>query len=224
MSSLATALISDGYFNVTVLDVSHVAVERQIAGQRLIQGIVADITNWKPEGRYDVWHGRAVLLFLDTTAAIASYRRALDLAVSPGGHLIIATFAPDGPALCSGLAVRRYAMSDLIQVPGPDYQPEASETFVHETPAGAVQSFHVGRFRRRAAADRTFRDLRACVREGHDVIRTQTDFPGPWRRLRLQDCAGRAPVHSGWNAAGRALCRPHGRRRDLRRRCGLAVE
>lgn len=151
VSSLATALISDGYLNVTVLDVSHVAAERQIAGQPLIQGIVADITNWKPERRYDVWHDRAVLHFLDTAAAVASYRRALDLAVSPGGHVIIATFAPDGPARCSGLAVRRYAMSDLIEVLGPDYQPEASETFDHETPAGAVQSFHVGRFRRRAA-------------------------------------------------------------------------
>lgn len=148
VSSLAPALISEGYLDVTVLDVSDVAVKRQIALQPLIQGIVADITNWEPQRQYDVWHDRAVLHFLDTPEAVASYRRALDLAVSPGGHVIIATFAPDGPARCSGLAVRRYAMDDLIEVLGPEYQPETSETFAHQTPTGAVQSFHIGRFRR----------------------------------------------------------------------------
>jgi len=39
-------------------------------------------------------------------------------AVKPGGHAIIATFAPDGPERCSGLPVARYDAESLRRVVG----------------------------------------------------------------------------------------------------------
>jgi hypothetical protein len=57
---------------------------------------------------YAVWHDRAVFHFLtdpeDRSRYVAQARRA----VRPGGHVIEASFAPEGPTRCSGLEVVRY--------------------------------------------------------------------------------------------------------------------
>jgi hypothetical protein len=53
-----------------------------------------------------VWHDRAVYHFLVDRAQQARYRDRLKRLLEPGGLAIIATFSPDGPAMCSGLPGR----------------------------------------------------------------------------------------------------------------------
>lgn len=61
--------------------------------------------------------------------------------VRPGGYVIIATFAADGPTQCSGLPAVRYSADDLHRELGPDFHLIESQGENHVTPAGVHQSF-----------------------------------------------------------------------------------
>ena len=112
-SSLPDALLAKGFRDVTVLDLSTAALA--VSKARLgpdagrIRWIVGDVTAWRPEGRHALWHDRAVLHFLTDPADKDAYIGVLVQALVPGGHAMIATFAEDGPEMCSNLPVQRYS-------------------------------------------------------------------------------------------------------------------
>ena len=145
-STLVDDLVADGYRNVEVLDVSPVALE--VARQRLgadahkVRWTCGDVTAhpFSP-GCYDVWHDRAVFHFLTDPAARAAYVRQVARAVRIGGHVIVATFGPEGPLHCSGLDVVRYAPDALHAQFGPAFRLVEHLTEKHQTPAGAIQQF-----------------------------------------------------------------------------------
>lgn len=145
-STLVDDLLSNGFHNVSVLDLSASALE--IAHQRL--GAAGDCVTWLagdictvdlPDHAYDIWHDRAVFHFLTDPADRAAYVRQVMKAVKPGGHVIVATFAPDGPEQCSGLPVARYAPGELHQEFGPSFELLEHMSEEHKTPWGAVQHF-----------------------------------------------------------------------------------
>jgi hypothetical protein len=109
---------------------------------------VADITDWRPPRRYDVWHDRAVFHFLTKTPQRAAYRRSLTAGLAQGGLLIIATFALDGPDKCSGLPVQRYDAAGLAAEVGEAFQFIEGWQEAHITPWRATQSFNWCAFRR----------------------------------------------------------------------------
>ncbi len=155
-SRLVDVLIEEGFGPITVLDVSGaaLAVSRQRLGPRgeSVTWIEADITTWEPDRTYAVWHDRAVFHFLTDADDRAGYARALFDALRPGGIGIIATFADDGPEMCSGLPVVRYAPEALAQeldrlLPGRFEMLEATR-HVHITPKGNRQSFQYSVFRK----------------------------------------------------------------------------
>lgn len=151
LSHLAESLIDAGYTDVSVLDISAEAIRKLLASRPgvAINGIVSDVTAWKPIRRYALWHDRAVLHFLTEEKDRAAYRAALLSALMPRGHVIIATFALDGPEKCSGLPVRRYGRAELESFLGAEFTPVEDLAFEHVTPGGSVQRFHAGRFQRR---------------------------------------------------------------------------
>lgn len=151
-SRLPDALLDAGFRDITVLDIADSAISRSKArlAERAasIRWITGDITRWQPERQYDIWHDRAVFHFLTNPGDRIAYRSALETAVRPGGVVVIATFALDGPAACSGLAVERYAPETLAAQLGPRFQLTASRPVRHRTPTGALQSFQFSRFTR----------------------------------------------------------------------------
>lgn len=106
-SRLVDALLDKGFSPLTVLDLSGSALEvsRQRLGDRGdgVNWIEADVTTWRPNRDYVVWHDRAVFHFLTDAEARAAYAHAMCQALRPDGVAIIATFADDGPEKCSGL-------------------------------------------------------------------------------------------------------------------------
>jgi trans-aconitate methyltransferase len=108
-SMLAAELLAAGHGDVTVLDVSANALRlaRERLGERAdrVEWMVADLLEWRPRRRYALWHDRAVLHFFTRESDRASYAGRVREALAPGGHAVIATFAPDGPTSCSGLPV-----------------------------------------------------------------------------------------------------------------------
>ncbi len=153
-SRLADALLDEGFQTLTVLDVSEAALETSRArlgpAGRTIKWIVADVTTWMPSKTYDVWHDRAAFHFLTEAADRAAYAERVLLAVRPGGHVIIGTFAPDGPERCSGLPVVRHDSASLGSMLGPQFSLVESRAHAHPTPMGTIQRFQFSRFRRSA--------------------------------------------------------------------------
>lgn len=153
LSRLVDSLIEHGYSNVTVLDLSGAALEgaRARLGTKAssVHWIEADITRWEPSVVYDAWHDRAVLHFLTEEADRAAYVRALRRAIRPGGLVVIATFALDGPDKCSGLPVQRYSPVTLAALLGDDFAPLDSRAESHMTPWGSEQRFQFSRFVRK---------------------------------------------------------------------------
>lgn len=145
-SRLVDDLLRAGYTALTVLDVSAAALAaaRQRLGTRAneVQWLQADVTRSPLSlNTCDVWHDRAVFHFLTSAADRRAYIEALLRAVRPGGHVIVATFAVDGPTACSGLPVMRYSADALHREFGGDFTPVREEEEGHRTPRGEVQHF-----------------------------------------------------------------------------------
>jgi len=145
-STLVDDLIAADFQHITVLDVSGTAL--QLARQRLgaraadVNWIEADITQADlPEQAYDVWHDRAVFHFLTRPADRQRYVETVRHAVRKGGHVIVATFAPDGPDHCSGLEVVRYNPESLHSEFGIGFDLVDSTSEIHHTPFGKEQKF-----------------------------------------------------------------------------------
>jgi hypothetical protein len=113
-----------------------------------VRWIVADITTWEPSQAYDVWHDHAALHFLTDPKDRAAYAERVSSAVRPGGHVIIGTFAPDGPERCSGLPVFRHDANSLSDILGTSFELVESRNHAHQTPMGTIQRFQFSRFRR----------------------------------------------------------------------------
>ena len=145
-STLVDDLLAEGFQNISVLDVSGQAL--QLARQRLgtradhVNWIEADITKAQlPENAYDVWHDRAVFHFLTQPIDRQRYIETVRQAVRTGGHVIVATFAPDGPDHCSGLEVMRYSPESLHGEFGAGFELTESTRETHHTPFGTEQKF-----------------------------------------------------------------------------------
>lgn len=61
--------------------------------------------------------------------------------VKPGGHVLVATFALDGPEKCSGLPVARYDSEGIHALFGASFDKVGEAAERHETPRGGTQSF-----------------------------------------------------------------------------------
>jgi len=144
-STLVDVLVARGYRDLTVLDVSQEALD--IARRRLgedatkVRRVTHDVLTWRPARRYGLWHDRAVFHFLVAPDQRAAYLAVLHAALEPGGSVIVATFADDGPQMCSGLPTARYAPDDLAALFGSDLEVLTSRREEHLTPAGVVQPF-----------------------------------------------------------------------------------
>lgn len=150
-SNFVDALLMRGWEDITVLDIAAPALEaaKERVGP-LAQKVcwaVADITDWQPSRQYDVWHDRAVFHFLTEPAQRAAYRRALLAGVGAGGLVIMATFALDGPARCSGLPVQRYNPASLARELGNGFSLVDDWREEHITPWGSSQAFNWCAFR-----------------------------------------------------------------------------
>lgn len=145
-STLVDGLVDAGYTNVTVLDVAESAlniVRSRLAERATRVRWVLDnvLTASLPVRHFGVWHDRAVFHFLTDEQDRRRYVEQARQAIEPGGHIIVASFAPDGPQRCSGLEVVRYSPESMHEQFADGFQLLDSVTEEHHTPGGAIQSF-----------------------------------------------------------------------------------
>lgn len=153
-SYLVDYLLQAGYRNITVLDISEKAILRaktRLGSQAtLVNWIVTDIVDFKPEQQYDCWHDRAAFHFLTTSAAIDAYTKIVQEAVTPNGLLIVATFSEQGPTKCSGITIQQYSAASLTQKFQTSFTQRRCFTVAHQTPFNTTQDFLFCSFQRSA--------------------------------------------------------------------------
>jgi SAM-dependent methyltransferase len=151
-SVLVDRLLDASFEEIAVLDVSETALgkARSRLGKRAerVRWVVADLTEAPELGTFDVWHDRAVFHFLTDPDDRRRYVELARKTVPEGGHLIIATFADDGPKQCSNLDVRRYNARSLADELGEGFSLVREAREMHTTPWGSSQPFFYGLFRR----------------------------------------------------------------------------
>lgn len=145
-STLVDDLLARGFENLSVLDISEAALAasraRLGARSEAVTWHVADITRADlPQRAFALWHDRAVFHFLTEASDRDAYRATLHRALRPGGHVLIATFAEDGPTRCSGLPVCRYDAAGLAAELGPAFRLVGSTRELHRTPFATEQAF-----------------------------------------------------------------------------------
>lgn len=149
-SKFVDFLLAEGFENITVLDISSEALEK--AKQRLganskkVNWIVSDITEFKPNMVYDVWHDRATFHFLTKQSQVVKYLTTLRKAVL--GYLIVGTFSEDGPEKCSGLNIKQYSENTLTRELKNGFKKIRCLTEDHITPFGSMQNFLFCNFKR----------------------------------------------------------------------------
>jgi len=150
-SRLVDRLLESGFRDLTVVDIAESAISR--ARQRLgdasqsVRWILGDITALHDIGTFHLWHDRALFHFLVDPSERLSYLALLKRSVLPGGHALIATFAPDGPDTCSGLPVDRYDARALAEELNEPFELVLEQQEEHITASGARQPFTWAVFR-----------------------------------------------------------------------------
>ncbi|MFN2261259.1 MAG: trans-aconitate 2-methyltransferase [Psychroflexus sp.] len=151
-SFLVDRLLELGYQNLSVLDISEIALqktkERLSEQAQNVEWIVSEITEYRPSENFDLWHDRATFHFLIEDENIATYRKTVSKSVKKGGHFIIGTFSKSGPSRCSGLPVNQYDLEDLEALFAPEFQMEDGTNFNHITPSGGKQHYSFARFKK----------------------------------------------------------------------------
>lgn len=148
-SRLAGELLDRGYTDITVADISgrSLALAKAERGESAdrITWIEADVLGDDLGRRFALWHDRAVLHFMVDRGDRDAYLSALRRSLTPDGQLVVATFGPEAPPTCSGLAVHRYAADQLAELL-PDFELASSRYELHHTPGGKEQQFVYARF------------------------------------------------------------------------------
>ncbi len=155
-SILISNLLQLGYQNLYPVDISEAALEKaktllkeEQATQ--VHWMVDDITN--PSAvlqlrNVAIWHDRAVFHFLTEEQDRQTYRSVLQKIVMPGGFVIMAAFAMDGAAKCSGLPVQRYDVEHLSGFSGTEFRLVESLDYTYRMPSGDLRPYVYARFQK----------------------------------------------------------------------------
>lgn len=144
-SLLVDRLLDHGYTDVSVVDVSATALaaSRARLGPRAerVTWVVADVRELYLDRRVAVWHDRAVFHFLTSPDDREAYAARARQNLRGGGHLVIATFGPEGPETCSGLPTCRYDAAGLAAEFGVGFTLVDAVEELHVSPSGLTQEF-----------------------------------------------------------------------------------
>ncbi len=144
-SHLVDIFLQKGYKNIYVLDISENALER--AKKRIgdkagaVHWIVSDVTDFKPEVKFDFWHDRAAFHFLTGEEKIDKYVNIAGNNIKQNGYLILGTFSEGGPEKCSGLEIKQYSGTSMSNRFEKKFKRIKCILEEHQTPFNTTQHF-----------------------------------------------------------------------------------
>jgi 2-polyprenyl-3-methyl-5-hydroxy-6-metoxy-1,4-benzoquinol methylase len=144
-SYLVDHLLAKGYQDISVLDISEAAIIRaqNRLGElsKMVTWIVADAATFQPTEMYDFWHDRAAFHFLTQEEEISTYLETAQNHINPSGVLVIGTFSESGPKKCSGIEIKQYSESSMVNRLSQFFEKIKCITVDHQTPFETIQNF-----------------------------------------------------------------------------------
>jgi len=219
-ATLVEDLLERGYRHLSVLDISATALDVAKArlGERAgdVDWMIGDATAF-PLGhhRYDVWHDRAAFHFLTDPRDRVAYVRQVARAVEPGGHVIVATFGPEGPEPVQRPrrgAIRTGRTARPVRRPVPAAAPPHRDAPDPGRHRAAVHVLLLQDFRGRLTGDAAA--ATGGARRRSDAVAVVACFggqAGPIRRGRLLRLRRRSAVESGRLAVSMGMDSPGSR-------------
>ena len=147
-STFIDCLIEKGFQNIIAADISEVALLglKDRLGDRAhhVRCVVDDVTD--PATLADLrdialWHDRALLHFLVEERQREAYLSTLKRVLRSGGYVIVAAFSLNGARKCSGLPVRNYDQSMLVDFLGEGFAMIACSEYTYTTPWGESRPY-----------------------------------------------------------------------------------
>lgn len=154
-SHFVDSLIEKGFTNITVLDISSLAIERAKKrlgkNAELVHWIVSDVTDFVPQQHYDFWHDRAAFHFLLSEELADKYVEIAKSGIAPDGYLVLGTFSESGPLKCSGLEIHQYSEKSMSDKFENGFSRIKCVKEDHLTPFNTTQNFLFCSFKRNQA-------------------------------------------------------------------------
>ncbi|MGF7079075.1 class I SAM-dependent methyltransferase [Mucilaginibacter sp. UYCu711] len=142
-SKLVDFLLQEGFQNITVLDISEAAINKAKARlgeqSKLVKWVVSDITEFKTDEHFDLWHDRATFHFLTRESQVAAYLKIAGNSIS--SYMVVGTFSENGPEKCSGLPIKQYTEDQLRSRLQKDFEKIRCINEDHITPFQTKQNF-----------------------------------------------------------------------------------
>lgn len=146
-SLLVDFLLEDGFRDITVLDISSIALKKakkrveEKFGEKAnyVTWIVSNITEFEPKTNFDLWHDRATFHFLTDPNHIKKYTETVEKFVTK--NLVMSTFSKEGAKKCSGLDVSQYNEESLTAQFEKNFRKISCLQEDHTTPFDTKQNF-----------------------------------------------------------------------------------
>lgn len=144
-SFLVENLIAQGYTDISLLDTSEVSLEivktRLANNSNIPKYINSDITNFKSDKKFDIWHDRAVFHFLLLKDDREKYFKALSDTLKSDGVALISTFRIGGDISCAGLPIVQYDENKMMNELPSGLKIVKYSEFLHKTPKDTFQDY-----------------------------------------------------------------------------------
>lgn len=144
-SHFIDGLLTLGYTNLYLLDISEKAIERIKnrlgANADKVTFIVSDVLDFKSDNMFDFWHDRASFHFLTERDEVLKYADIVSSAIVKDGALVMGTFSDNGPKKCSGLDITQYNQESLRLVFESHFELTGCFIEDHKTPFDTIQNF-----------------------------------------------------------------------------------
>ncbi|HCQ29692.1 MAG TPA: methyltransferase type 12 [Flavobacteriales bacterium] len=147
-SSFVDFLAQNGYYNITVNDISANAIQQLKSRlqdyQSQIRYITEDISN--PEklnniAPIDFWYDRAVLHFLTEPSEQKTYFDLLKSKIKPNSYVLLAQFNKQSAQKCSALPVHRYDLKEMQEHLGEEFKTINNFDYEYTMPNGDKRQY-----------------------------------------------------------------------------------
>lgn len=144
-SFLVENLIKQGYTDISLLDASEVSLNivktRLENDSNIPKYICSDITNFKNNKKFDIWHDRAVFHFLLLEDDREKYFKVLQDTLKLDGTALISTFRVGGDISCAGLPIVQYDEIKMMSELPAGLKIVKYNEFLHKTPKNTFQDY-----------------------------------------------------------------------------------
>lgn len=154
-STLVDYLLSEGFENIIINDISSTAIEKLKARLGNLESkaeyIVDDLTNpdlLNQMAPVDIWYDRAVLHFFRDESDKQTYFNILKSKVKSGGYAIIAEFSLEGAEKCCDLELCRYDEKSISARLGDEFELINSFNHTFINPRGGERPYIYTLYRR----------------------------------------------------------------------------